>query len=134
QRSSANAKASSQTVQHTLNELHRQAFAMQERAMGVQKIAVTRTTVQLAPWATIWMAVGAEVAKSQPASIVTAFMRAKVHRGVDGARASVGRGHRIGSPGRRCCGMMRVMCTRGAMRALRETLKRFGLVGPLAFK
>src|SRR5262249_2124637 len=47
-------------------------------AHGLQKIAVTRTTVQLAPWATIWMAVGAEVAKAQPASILAAFMRAKV--------------------------------------------------------
>src|SRR5262249_7382220 len=103
-------------------------------AHGLQKIAVTRTTVQLAPWATIWMAVGAEVAKAQPASILAAFMRAKVHRGIDGTRASVGRGHRSGSPGRRCFGMMRVMCTRGAMRALRKPLKRFGVVRAFTFE
>jgi len=61
-------------------------------------------------------------------------MRAEVHRGVDGTRASVGRGHRIGSPGRWCYGMIRVVCTRGAMRALRETLKRFGVARAFVFE
>src|SRR5215471_20296480 len=56
------AQAYRQAGQHPHDQLHRQALAVQERAMGLQEIAVTRTTVQLAPWATTRMAHGAEVA------------------------------------------------------------------------
>src|SRR6266446_8602496 len=50
-------------------------------AHGLQKVTVTGRTLQLPPWAAMGMAIGAQVAKSQPAAVITAFMRAKVLRG-----------------------------------------------------
>src|SRR5262249_42024235 len=45
----ANAQSFSQTCQHAHDQLHRQTFALQERAVRFQKVAVTRATVQLSP-------------------------------------------------------------------------------------
>ena len=56
---------------------------MKDGAMGLQKVTVTGRTLQLPPWAATGMAIGAPVAKSQPASVITAFMRAEMHGGVD---------------------------------------------------
>ena len=58
----ANAQAFRQARQHVDDQLHRQAFAMQERTVRLQKVSVTRATVKLTPQATAGMAVGAQVA------------------------------------------------------------------------
>src|SRR2546423_6574334 len=102
---------------------------MKKRAVRLHEVSVTRVTIQLSPRATAGMAVGAEVAQPQPASIVTARMRTEGHHGVDGLWASVGRRHRIGSPRRWHLSMGGVVFTRGAMRSLRKTLEGFGFVG-----
>src|SRR5215470_9042894 len=107
---------------------------MQDRAVRLQKVSFTSATVQLSPQATAGMAVGAEVAQPQPAAIGTARMGAKMPRGIDGTRASVGRRHRIGSPWRQCFGIMRIVFTRGAMRTLRQPLEGLRVGGPLALR
>jgi hypothetical protein len=60
-RGGANAQAFRQTGQRADNQLHRQAFAVKERPVRLQKVAAARATVQLAPGATAGMAIGAEV-------------------------------------------------------------------------
>src|SRR2546430_17098805 len=70
---------------------------MQERAVRLQKVSLTRATVHLAPQAAAEMAVGAQVAQPQPASIVTAHIGTKMPRGIDGTWVSVARRHRHGT-------------------------------------
>src|SRR5262249_24764461 len=55
------AQALSQAREHAYDQFDRQAIAMQERAVRLQKVSLTSATVQLAPRATAWMAVSAEV-------------------------------------------------------------------------
>jgi hypothetical protein len=57
--------------------------------------------VQLAPRPPVGVAIGAQIAQPQPASIRTAVMGTEVPRGVNGTRAAVRRGHRIGPHRRR---------------------------------
>ena len=90
-------------------------------------------TVQLPPWATAGMTVDAQVAQPRPAMVITAVVGTNMPRGVDGTRTPVRRWHGIGSPERRYVRMMRVVCTRGARRTLREARKRFGFARALAF-
>jgi hypothetical protein len=80
------------------------------------------------------MAVGAEVAQAQPASVVTAVMRTEVHRSVNHTRASVGSGHGVRPSGWRRWGMVGLVFTCSARRTLGETRKGFGLARALAFK
>ncbi len=75
------------------------------------------------------MAIGPQVAKLQPATIVTIAVRTKVHGRVDLTRASVRRGHGVRPRGRRHFGLHGVSLTQGAMGLLRQALERFGLVG-----
>ena len=60
----------------------------------LQKIPLTRGTVELAPGAAIGMTVGPQIAKPEPAPVVTMAMGTAVHRGVN----------RTGPPLRRCHG------------------------------
>jgi len=128
------AQSFSQTGQDTHDQLYRQTLTMKNRAMRLEKITLAGAAVQLAPGATAGMTVGAEVAKSQPASIVAAVMRAKVHRGVDCTRASAGGRQRVRPSWCRWLGMVGLMFTRSARGALGETLKRCGLARAFAFK
>src|SRR5262249_3146591 len=91
-----------------------------------QKVAVTRAAVQLAPRAAAGMPVGADVAKPQPAAIVTARMRTEMHRGVDGTRASVARRHRLGTCRRWRLRMGGGVFTGGTIGAVREAFEGFG--------
>src|SRR5262249_23074421 len=118
--------------QHVDDQLHRQACAMQARAVRLQNVSVTRAPRHLAPRAPAGMAVGAEGAQPQPAALVTARMGATRPRGIDGTRASVRRRHRIGSPWRQCFGMMGIVFTRSAMRVLRKPSAGLRGGGPLA--
>src|SRR5262249_17036974 len=120
--------------QHTDDQLYRQALAIQERAMGLQKVALTRAAIQLAPRAAAGMAIRADVAEPEPAAIVTAGMGAEVHRGVHGTRASLGRRHGGGSAWRLRLGMGCLGCAQSAMRPLGETHKGLGLFGPLTLQ
>jgi len=102
---------------------------MQERAMGLQKVSLTRAPRQLAPRAAAGMSVGTDVAKPEPASIGTAPMGTALQRGVDCTWASVGRRPRLGSPLRRGRGMVGLGFTRGTVRLLRKALEGLGCVG-----
>src|SRR5207249_2805443 len=107
---------------------------MQERAMRLQAVAVAGGAVELTPRATAGMAIGAQIAQAQPASIVTVGMGAKVHRGIDGTGAAGGRWHGGRSSWRGWLGMIGVVFTRGAWRFLREALAGCGLVGAFALE
>src|SRR5262245_46210435 len=80
------------------------------------------------------MAVGAQVAQAKPASILAAFLRAEVLRGVNDTRAPVGSRHGIRPSGWSRCGMEGLMVTGRARRTLRETRKGCGLVRTLPWK
>src|SRR5262252_209455 len=95
------------------------------------EIAVARRTVELPPGATAGMAVGTQVAQASPTAVVTARTRTEVLRGVNFAGAAVGRWHRFGRYRTRRFGMYGVSLTQGAVRLLRQPLKRFRLVGAL---
>src|SRR5215510_15816029 len=72
--------------------LGRHALAMQRGAMGLLEVTFTAGAIQLAPGTAIGMAIGAEIAPSDPAAIGTVGVRAEVRRGVDLA-ATPPRGH-----------------------------------------
>lgn len=63
---------------------------MKNDAMGFGDIPLAGDTLQLAPGLATEMAIGAEVATTEPAAIVATVMRAKVHVGIDGAPAGPG--------------------------------------------
>src|SRR6266702_7353320 len=76
---------------------------------------------------------GVSAGNAHGCSLKPSIGRAReVHRGVDHTRASVGWWHRLGSHRRQPLGMVGVVCTRGAMRALRESLEGFGVGGAFA--
>ena len=75
---------------------------MEERAEGLQKVAMTGDAQQLPPGTATGMAIGAEIAPAHPAPIGTVRVRAEVHRGVDVAAAPP-RGHE--ARGRSCGGL-----------------------------
>src|SRR5262245_31455346 len=104
---------------------------MKDRAMMLRKVAVAGGTLELAPGATIGMAIGPQIAPPGPAAIATARMGTKVQRGIDGTRTSVGRGHRVGWRRRRRVRMRGFLRTQGTMGLVRQARKRFGVVGAL---
>ena len=71
-------------------------FAVEERAMRLQKVALACRAVELTPGATTGMAIGPEMAKPEPAPIVTMAVRTKVPGGVDLAGPPICRGHGVG--------------------------------------
>jgi len=52
-------------------EVDRHAFAMKDRAMGFEEVALTTAAIQLSPRATAGMTVGADIAQPEPAAIAT---------------------------------------------------------------
>src|SRR5262245_19002434 len=56
---------------------------MQQRAMGLKKIATTTVTMEVLPGATAGMAIRDDVAETRPAAIATIGVRTKMVRGVD---------------------------------------------------
>jgi hypothetical protein len=57
-----NASALGQTCQRAYDQRHRYSFAMQERAVRFQKVAVAGGTLALTPRATTGMTIGAKIA------------------------------------------------------------------------
>src|SRR5262245_22853923 len=98
----------------------------------LRKIPLTRGALELAPGTAMGMAIGAQIAQSQPAAIATAPMGAKVLRGVHGARPAVRRGHRLGWGRRRHVGLGSLMLAQGALRPLGQAGKRLGCLGARA--
>jgi hypothetical protein len=88
---------------------------MEEGATGLQKVALARGTVELAPGAATGMTVGAEIPQPEPAPIVTIAVRTKVPGRVDRTGTPVGRCHGVGRHRRRRFGRRGVLCTQGAM-------------------
>jgi len=72
---------------------------MEDGAEGLEKGATTDPTQELPPGTAVRMAMGAEIAPTDPAPRGTVGGRAAVHRGVDLAAAPP-RGHEAGW---RCC-------------------------------
>src|SRR5262249_3294905 len=100
--------------------------------MGLQKVSLTRGTVERSPRATTGMAVGAQVPQPQPAAIPTAPMGAAVPGSVHRVGATMARGHRLGWRRRQRGRRGRVLLTPGAMGPLGQSCKRFGFMASLA--
>jgi len=114
---------------HAHDQLRRRLFAMEDRAVRLQKVAVAPEAVQLPPGTATGMTVGAQIAQPQPPPVVTARMRTKVLRGVNDAWAPVGRGHGVGRRSRGRLSLRSVVLTQDTMGFLCQPLKRFRLVG-----
>src|SRR5439155_21118284 len=72
---SADTQALSQAGQDPHDEFDRGLFAVENGAMGLQKIPLARRTVELAPGTAMRMAVGPQIAQTEPAPVVTTGMR-----------------------------------------------------------
>src|SRR5215471_10134132 len=105
---------------------------MEDRPVVFGEIPRARGALELAPGATIGMAIGPQIAPPQPAAIATASMGAEVLRGLHGARPAGRRGHRLGWRRRRLVGLCSFSLTQGALRALGQARKRLGFLGALA--
>src|SRR5499433_2912561 len=105
---------------------------MKDGAVVLRNVASARGTLELPPGATIRMAIGTQIAPSQPAAITTAGMGTEVPGGVHRAGAAVGRGHGLGWHGRWGLGMRGFVRTQGTRRFVRQTCQRLGLVGACA--
>jgi len=88
----------------------------------------------LTPGATTGMAVGTEIAKPEPAPIVTSAVRTKVPGGVDLTGPPVRRGHGVGRYWRGRWGMCGLSLTQGTLRLVRQSLKGCGLGGAVALR
>ena len=60
-RRGADTETFSSTRQDPYNQLRRGLFAVEDRAMRLQKVSLTRDTVELAPGAATGMTVGAQI-------------------------------------------------------------------------
>ena len=109
---------------------------MEDRAVRFQKITVARRAVALAPGATARMAIGAQIAQTEPAPVVTTGMRTAVHGGIDCTRTPVGRYHGGRQDRRSRFGRRGIAFTQGAMRLVRQSLEGCGCVRaePLGFE
>src|SRR5712691_6349353 len=85
---SADAQALSQRAHRPHQPLGRHALAMQWRAMGLLEVAATAGAMQLSPWSTAGMPIGAEIAEPHPALIRTVRIRAEMPRGIHLVRPS----------------------------------------------
>src|SRR5262245_38655355 len=65
------------------DEVNRDALAVEQGAMRLQKVAIAAGAVQLPPGPTTGMAIGPEVAQAEPAAIATVGSRTELLGGVD---------------------------------------------------
>src|SRR5262252_7416030 len=98
----------------------------------LEKGALARGTLELAPRAATGMAIGAQVAQPQPAAIGTADMGTEVVRGVHGTGMAVGRRHGIGPYRRRWRSLHGLWLTPRTVGLVREAHKRCGCAGAFA--
>src|SRR5262249_10517508 len=105
---------------------------MQQRAVGLIKIAVARHTLQLPPGLATRVPIGADIAAAEPAVIGTILSRTEMPRGVDRASAPPGKKHhrrgRAGDHGTRIDSLL----TRIAEWFVDISRERFGLCGAFA--
>src|SRR6267378_6046589 len=87
-RRASDAQAFGQAREDADDELDRPTLAMQERPEGLQKVAATSATQPLTPGTAIGMAIGTEIAPSDPSLVRTVRVRAEMCRGVHLAAAS----------------------------------------------
>ena len=87
-RRGADSETFSQSSQDLHDQIAHRLFAVEERAMRLQKVTLARRTVKLAPGAATGMTVGAQITKPQPTPVVTLGVGTKVHRGVHGTGAA----------------------------------------------
>src|SRR5215468_7217036 len=85
----ADAQALREAADHMHDEVDRDALAMAQGPVMLWKVAFAGRTVAWPPRATVGMAVGAQVAQPQPATIGTVRMRAKMPGGLHLTRAPV---------------------------------------------
>jgi hypothetical protein len=76
------------------------------------------------------MAIGAQMAQTEPAAVVTTGMRTTMPGGIDLTGAPVRRGHGVGWYRGRCG----VSLTQGTMRLLGQPLEGFGRIGALTLR
>ena len=100
--------------------------------MRFEKITLTSRAVELPPRAAARMTIGAQIAKSQPASVITAFMRAEMPRCVDDTGASAGSRHGGRSSRRKRLGMGGIAFTHRTVRTLGEAREGGRLAGAFA--
>ena len=129
-RRAADAQACGEAREHAYDELNGGAFAMEEGAEGLEKVATPDHTQQLPPGTATRMAIGTEIAPADPAARGTGRVRAEMVRSVHWALAATGGG----DPWRwRSRGSDRGGRQRWLPRATRgrggETGKRFRLAG-----
>src|SRR5215470_5855285 len=105
---------------------------MKDSAVVLRNVASARGTLELPPGATIGMAIGPQIAPSQPTAIATAGMGTEVPGGVPRAGTAVGRGHRLGRHWRGRLGMRRFVLTQGTRWCVLQARERVGLGGALA--
>src|SRR5215831_19762021 len=107
---------------------------MKDGAVVLRNVASARSTLELPPGTTIGMAIGTQIAPSQPTAIATAGMGTEVPGGVHRAGAAVGGGHRLGWHRRWRLGMRGFLRTQGTRWFVRQARKRWGLVGACALR
>src|SRR5499426_528352 len=92
-RGAANAQTLSEAADHVHDEVNRDALAVEQGALGLQKVSIAVGAVQLTPRPTAGMAIGPEVAQAEPAAIATVGSRTELLGGVDLTPASSRRDH-----------------------------------------
>jgi len=107
-------------------------FAMANRAMGLQNVALARSARALAPGPPLGMPVGAQIAKPQP-PVITTGLRTQGHGGVDLRGASGRQRQRIGSHQRHWEGLRR-FCSQRHRRLLGEASNGLGSWGAWALR
>jgi hypothetical protein len=86
------AQALGQACDGAHDEVDRYAFAMEEGALGFEKVAPTVPAIQLSPRATTRMTVRTDIAQPKPAAMGTVGIRTEMTGDVDLAAASSCRG------------------------------------------
>jgi len=114
------------------DEVDRHVFAMKDRAMGFEEVALTTAAIQRSPRATAGMTVGTNIAQPEPATIATVGIGTEMVGGVDLAPASSRRDDTRGRGTGRLTAGLDGLFTSVAVGLAGKTRKRFGLLGALA--
>src|SRR5262249_61421211 len=128
----ADTQALGQTGQDAHNEVDCGLFTVEDRAVGLQKVALASSTVELTPRAAAGMAIGPQIVQPQPAAIVTMAVGTKMLRRSHRPGAAVRERHRIRPARRRWRSLPDLLCTQRTVRLVRQALERCGLGGALA--
>ena len=102
--------------------------------MRLQKVPLTRGTVELPPGATAGMTGGPQLVQPQPTAIVTIGVGTKMHRGVHGTGAAVRRRYGSRPSRRRWSPCLDLLLTQGTVGLVRQAREWFGLGGTLTLR